>query len=49
MQSRVCNDAIDKAEKYMGAICDKMGSINRKQAKIRDRGDELAHSSVGTD
>lgn len=46
VQSRVCNDAIDKAEKYMGAICDKMGSINRKQAKIRDRGDELAHSSV---
>lgn len=46
VQSRVCNDAIDKAQKYMGVTCEKMGSINRKQAKIRDRGDELAHSFV---
>lgn len=30
----------------MGVTCDKMGSINRKQAKIRDRGDELAHNFV---
>jgi len=30
----------------MGVTCTKMGSINRKQAKIRDRGDELAHSFV---
>lgn len=46
VQSRVCNDAIDKAEKYMGVTCEKIGKINRKQAKIRDRGDELAHSFV---
>jgi len=46
VQSRVCTDAIDKAEKYLGSMCDKMGSVNRKQAKIRDRGDELAHISV---
>ncbi len=47
VQSRVCADAIDKAEKYLGNICDKMASVNRKHAKIRDRGDELAHTSVG--
>jgi len=46
VQSRVCADAIDKAEKYLGNICDKMASVNRKHAKIRDRGDELAHTSV---
>jgi hypothetical protein len=46
IQSQVCHTASDNAEKHLGAICEKIGSINRKQAKIRDRGDELAHNCV---
>jgi len=46
VQSRVCTETIDKAEKYLGVMCEKMSSANRKNAKIRDRGDELAHGCV---
>ena len=34
VQSRVCTETIDKAEKYLGIMCEKMSSANRKTPKF---------------
>lgn len=41
-----CKAAIDRTAKGLGEICTLLSSINRKQGKIRDRGDDLAESAV---
>jgi len=38
--------AIDRTAKGLGDICSYMSSINSKQAKIRDRGDAMAKSTL---
>jgi len=41
-----CKAAIDRTSKGLGEMCSYMSSINSKQGKIRDRGDEMAKSTI---
>ncbi|XP_062610033.1 GDNF-inducible zinc finger protein 1-like [Saccostrea cucullata] len=41
-QAKFCQARVANAEKYLGSLCEVMGSITRKTARIRDKGDILA-------
>jgi len=45
-QLEQCKTAIDRTATGLGDICTLISSINRKQAKIRDKGDALATAAV---
>lgn len=45
-QLEQCKTAIDRTASGLGDICTLISSINRKQAKIRDKGDDLASAAV---
>lgn len=41
-QAKFCQTRVANSEKYLGSLCEIMGSITRKTARIRDKGDLLA-------
>nr|XP_011449456.2 protein FAM92A-like isoform X2 [Crassostrea gigas] len=41
-QAKFCQTRVANSEKYLGSLCEVMGSITRKTAHIRDKGDILA-------
>ncbi|KAK3086450.1 hypothetical protein FSP39_018586 [Pinctada imbricata] len=41
-QAKFCQNRVAQAEKHMGLFCETMGSITRKTARLRDKGDILA-------
>ncbi|XP_061196254.1 GDNF-inducible zinc finger protein 1-like [Saccostrea echinata] len=42
LYTKFCQARVANAEKYLGSLCEVMGSITRKTARIRDKGDILA-------
>lgn len=37
-QAKFCQNRVANSEKYLGSLCEVMGKITRKTARIRDKG-----------
>jgi len=46
LSQKVATDAVQRAEKHLGNMCQNIGNINVKHGKIRDLADRLAHGCV---
>ena len=41
-QTKFIEESVKKVEKYFGLMCNDMGSVSRKNGRLRDKYDELA-------
>ncbi|OWF51053.1 Protein FAM92A1 [Mizuhopecten yessoensis] len=46
IQAKFCQNRVTQTEKHLGLLCETIGSMNRKSARMRDKGDILAKQLI---